>query len=108
VQKDIESLQNQSSGSGKTIIAKDKTDNKGAIIANATLDENGNWVDGGNLSLATGELTYSDLTDNDDSEYRMTHVEAGGRVIVQHSTGGADKDGVIYATIDRYDRICED
>jgi filamentous hemagglutinin len=34
------------------------TDNTGAVIANATRDENGKLLDGGNLSLTTGSLTY--------------------------------------------------
>jgi filamentous hemagglutinin len=82
-----------------SIKVKEKTDNKGAVVANATKDENGDWVDGGNLSLTTGELTYGDLTDNDDSDHRQTHVQIGGTTKVQLSTGGTDKDGVTYATI---------
>ncbi|MBL0318642.1 MAG: hemagglutinin repeat-containing protein [Alphaproteobacteria bacterium] len=44
------------------------TDIKGALIAQATPQENGTLLDGGNLLLETGSLTVSDLIDKNISE----------------------------------------
>jgi len=46
-------------------LIKNNTHIKGAKIANETTDENGNTIDGGNLTLATNTLSYENIYDED-------------------------------------------
>ncbi|MBL0317953.1 MAG: hemagglutinin repeat-containing protein [Alphaproteobacteria bacterium] len=53
-----------------------KTTITGAIIAQATPQEDGTYIDGGNLTLNTGSLEVSDLTDED-----IWHYEGAGMAV---------------------------
>ncbi|MBL0320040.1 MAG: hemagglutinin repeat-containing protein, partial [Alphaproteobacteria bacterium] len=54
-----------------------KTTLTGAIIAQATPQEDGTYIDGGNLTLNTGSLEVSDLTDEDIWHYDGAGIAVG-------------------------------
>ncbi|UZE96642.1 hemagglutinin repeat-containing protein [Alkalimarinus alittae] len=57
--------QTQIIGSESVVISAKDTTLTGALIANATYDEQGQWVDQGNLTLNTDTLTANHLYDTD-------------------------------------------
>src|SRR5690554_2644091 len=64
-------------GGGKVNITADKTTVTGAVVANASRDENGNLQDHGNMNLVTDELIINDLQDHNHTDSKGIDLSAG-------------------------------
>ncbi len=90
-------------GGGNVTITADKTEIKGAVLASATVDEQGQLTDQGNLTLITDELLVSDIQDRDKSESEGFNLNTGlsstGSSTLGLTANGHIKEQTTYATL---------
>ena len=90
-------------GGGKVNINADKTTVTGAVIANASRDENGNLQDRGGMNLVTNELIINDLQDHNRTDSKGINLSAGlsksGTSSVGLQKGGHNTEQTTYATL---------
>jgi len=80
-------------GNSVNINVAGNTHIKGAKIANETTDENGNTIDGGNLTLATNTLSYENIYDEDKAMSIGMGMSAGDNYTtkgVEQKSGSVD------------------
>ena len=102
-----------------TVNVKGETTLTGAMIANAERDEEGSWVDQGNLVMSTGSLVVEDLEEyskdksvgggfsysgfdtrsEKEKEQKPDQGYTGGTTTVSAQYGGSEMKGVSRATI---------
>src|SRR5690554_3277793 len=103
--EDSQWVNNQSTllGGGKVNITADKTTVTGAVVANASRDENGNLQDHGNMNLVTDELIINDLQDHNHTDSKGIDLSAGlsksGTSSVGLQKDGHNTEQITYATL---------